>query len=232
MRIAVIPARGGSSRIPGKNIKLFAGRPMLAWPIGAAKESGLFEHILVSTDSPEIADIAVRYGAEAPFVRPAELSDNYTPTAPVLLHALEWIAAHWGEPERFCCIYPTSPFLQAKDLRAGLAVLENAGAPCSLSATTFDFPILRAFRRESDGSLAYNWPEHELTRSQDLPEFLHDAGQFYWLRTAEFVRQKRLAMPGVRPVLLPRHRVVDLDTPEDWEMAELLAKAAGLGESR
>lgn len=230
MNVAVIPARGGSKRIPGKNCKLFAGKPMIAWPIEAAKASGVFEQILVSTDSDEIAEAARQYGAEVPFRRPAELSDDLTPTAPVLFHAIEWLCANGPEPEYFCCIYPTSPFIAADDLTRGLEILKQSGAPGAQSVTTFAFPILRAFREEPDGSLAFNWPEHEMTRSQDLPEFFHDAGQFYWLNVREFRRQKRLLMPGARPVLLPRKRVQDLDTPEDWEAAELMAKAMKLGE--
>ncbi|MDR1045623.1 MAG: pseudaminic acid cytidylyltransferase [Candidatus Adiutrix sp.] len=229
MNVAVITARGGSKRIPGKNYKLFAGKPMIAWPIEAARASGLFERIIVSTDADEIAEVARQYGAEVPFRRPADLSDDLTPTAPVLLHAVDWLGQNGCEPEYLCCLYPTSPFILADDLRRGLSVLVQSGAPGALSVTTFDFPILRAFRLEPDGGLAFNWPEHEMTRSQDLPDFYHDAGQFYWLRVRDFRELKRLVMPGARPVVLPRKRVQDLDTPEDWESAELMAKAMKLG---
>ncbi|MDR1611671.1 MAG: pseudaminic acid cytidylyltransferase [Planctomycetota bacterium] len=227
--LAVIPARGGSKRIPGKNIRLFAGKPMLAWPIGAALRSDLFDRVVVSTDSEDIAAVAREYGAEVPFMRPAGLSDDHTPTAPVLLHALERMGELGAMPDRLCCIYPTAPFVTAEDLRRGAEIMEATGAPAVIAATSFDFPILRAFRTLPDGSLAFNWPEHELTRSQDLPEFLHDAGQFYWADAGEFRSQKRLLMPGSRPVMLPRKRVQDLDTPEDWEAAELIAALLGLG---
>ncbi|MDL2226360.1 pseudaminic acid cytidylyltransferase [Deltaproteobacteria bacterium OttesenSCG-928-M10] len=230
MNMAIIPARGGSKRIPGKNFKAFAGKPMIAWPIETARASGLFDRVIVSTDSDEIARVAVEYGAEVPFRRPAELSDDHTPTAPVLVHAIERLCAHGPEPEYLCCLYPTSPFVLADDLKRGLDTVKNSGAPGALSVTTFEFPILRAFKTMPDGSLAFNWPEHELTRSQDLPEFYHDAGQFYWLDVRQFRRQKRLVMPGSRPVVLPRKRVQDLDTPEDWEAAELMARALGLGD--
>lgn len=229
MNVAVITARGGSKRIPGKNYKLFAGKPMIAWPIEAAKVSGLFERIIVSTDSDEIAAAAQQCGAEVPFRRPAELSDDHTPTAPVLRHAVDWLAERGVEAKYVCCIYPTSPFILPGDLERGLQEMETSGAPCALSVTTFDFPILRAFRLEPGGGLAFNWPEYELTRSQDLPEFLHDAGQFYWVRTSAFIAGNRILMPGARPVILPRKRVQDLDTPEDWDNAELMAKALGLG---
>lgn len=227
--LAIIPARGGSKRIPGKNLKPFAGKPMIAWPIGEALRSGIFDRVIVSTDSDEIAAVAREHGADVPFMRPAELSDDHVPTAPVILHALEWLRAVGQAPDRVCCVYPTAPFVAADDLKRGLDIMTAHNAPAAISATTFDFPILRAFRLLDDGGIVFNWPEHELTRSQDLPEFLHDAGQFYWLETVEFRRQKRLVPSGARPVILPRKRVQDLDTPEDWEAAELMAKAMGLG---
>jgi pseudaminic acid cytidylyltransferase len=223
MRVAVITARGGSKRIPGKNSKMFAGKPMLAWPILTAQAAGIFDRILVSTDSPDIAAVARQWGADVPFMRPADLADDHTPTAPVFLHALEFLIAEGAEPECACCIYPTAPFLLPEYLRQGLAELREHKAPAALSVTTFEFPVLRCFKRCEDGSVAFNWPEYELARSQDLPEFYHDAGQFYWVDVREFRRQQRLIMPGTRPVVLPRKRVQDLDTSEDWEAAELMA---------
>jgi pseudaminic acid cytidylyltransferase len=224
MIIAVITARGGSKRIPRKNIRMFAGRPMLAWPITAAKEAGIFDRVIVSTDSPDIAAVARQWGAETPFMRPAELSDDHTPTAPVFLHALDFMGNEGNKLEYACCLYPTAPFLLPEYLRSGLDELRKHNAPAAISVTTFDFPILRGFKCCQDGSLAFNWPEYEYARSQDLPEFFHDAGQFYWVNVRKFCEQKRLVMPGTRPVLLPRKRVQDLDTPEDWEAAELMAK--------
>lgn len=223
MILAVITARGGSKRIPGKNIKPFAGRPMIAWPIEAAKASGIFDRIVVSTDSEEIAAVARGLGAEVPFLRPAELSDDFTPTAPVFAHAIRWFMDAGLPVRAACCIYPTAPFLAAGDLRAGHDLVVNGGAPAAIAVTTFDFPILRAFRIEGEGSLAYAWPEHAMTRSQDLPEFLHDAGQFYFVDGPSFLRTGTIVMPGSRPVLLPRSRVQDIDTPEDWEKAEAMA---------
>ncbi len=224
MTIAIIPARGGSKRIPGKNIKNFCGNPMIAWPILAARASGLFDRIIVSTDSQKIADTAKTWGAQAPFLRPAELSDDFTPTAPVLLHTLDILAQNGIKPEYICCIYPTAPFLQPEYLRQGLDEIKAHNAPGSLAVTTFDFPVLRAFHQCPDGSVAFHWPEYELTRSQDLPEFFHDAGQFYWLNVQCFLKQKRVIMPGMRPILLPRERTLDIDTPEDWAMAELMGQ--------
>ncbi|MDL2259837.1 pseudaminic acid cytidylyltransferase [Deltaproteobacteria bacterium OttesenSCG-928-K17] len=224
MNIAVITARGGSKRIPGKNIKPFAGKPMLGWPIEAALSSGLFGRVIVSTDSDEVAEAAIACGAEVPFRRPPELSDDLTPTAPVLLHALKWAQAENLNPEYLCCIYPTAPFVRPEDLARGLETVRSSGAPGAVSVTTFDFPILRAFKLAEDGAVSWSWPEYEMTRSQDLPEFYHDAGQFYWLKADEFLKIGRLIMPGTRPVVLPRARVQDIDTPEDWEAAELMAK--------
>lgn len=224
MNVAIITARGGSKRIPHKNIRNFAGKPMLEWPIRAARISGLFERIMVSTDSEEIAQTARKAGAWVPFMRPSYLADDLTPTAPVLTHALKTIIEMGINPDKICCIYPTSPFLLPEDLINGFAELEKWKAPGAISVTTFDFPILRAFAVCKDGSVAFNWPEYEMTRSQDLPEFLHDAGQFYWLDAKLFLQCERLIMPGTRPVMLPSKRVRDLDTPEDWEVAELMAK--------
>lgn len=230
MIVAVITARGGSKRIPLKNIREFAGKPMIAWSIVAAKNSGLFDRIVVSTDSEEIAEIARKWGAETPFMRPAHLADDHTPTAPVLLHALEELESAGDKIDFACCIYPTAPFLLPDDLRKGLAAVRDNGAPAALSVTSFDFPILRAFKTESDGSISFNWPEHELTRSQDLPEFYHDAGQFYWVNAEKFHASSRLIMHGAQPVILPRKRVQDIDTQEDWEAAELMMRALTLGE--
>ena len=223
MNLAVIIARGGSKRIPGKNIRNFAGKPMIAWPILAAKAAGIFQHIIVSTDSEEIADLARQWGAEAPFLRPAALSDDHTPPAPVFAHALDFMTSEGSPPEYACCIYPTAPFLLPEYLQQGLHEIVSSGAPGAMSVTSFDFPILRAFALDANGNIAFNWPEHELTRSQDLPDFYHDAGQFYWVKVKEFMASKRLVMPGTRPVFLPRKRVQDLDTLEDLEAAELMA---------
>ena len=232
MSVAVITARGGSKRIPRKNIKQFMGKPMIAWPIEAAKASGLFSRIVVSTDDAEIADVARSYGADVPFLRPATLADDHTPTAPVLAHALRWLEEHGNLPQFACCIYPTAPFLRPDDLVRGHRMMLDAGAPpCALSVTTFDFPILRAFKRCDDGSVTFNWPEYAMQRSQDLPEFLHDAGQFYWVDVQRFLAGGVLLMPGAQPVVLPRSRVQDLDTPEDWAVAENMARAMIGGEA-
>ncbi len=223
--VAIIPARGGSKRIERKNIKPFAGKPIIAYSIEAARKSGLFSRILISTDDPEIASIGAIYGAEAPFWRPDILADDQTPTAPVLIHALTWLAERHHHPRYFCCIYATAPFLDPDDIQAGFQRLQETDALSVFSVTTFAFPIFRALQIEKDGRVSMIWPEHALTRSQDLPEAYHDAGQFYWGHTERFLAEQTLLSSDSYPLTIPRSRVVDIDTPEDWEIAERLFKA-------
>lgn len=224
MNIAVIPARGGSKRIPRKNIRPFRGRPMIAWPIAAAIGSGCFDRIIVSTDDDEIASVAQAYGAEVPFRRPAELSDDHTPTLPVVAHAVRWQQQR-ANVDRACCIYATAPMLREGDLRAGLAALDAANADYAFSVTSYPFPIQRALRIDSAGCISMFQPEHRETRSQDLDEAFHDAGQFYWGRTAAWLAERPIFDGASTAVRLPRKRVQDIDTVEDWERAELLSGA-------
>ena len=221
MRIAVIPARGGSKRIPRKNIKPFAGKPMIAWPVGVALASGLFDHVLVSTDDEEIAETAVAAGAEAPFRRPPELSDDHTPTRPVVAHAIREAERLWGPVETVCCIYATTPFIKAEDLVEGLRLLETGGFKYAFAATSFPYPVQRALKIAENGGVEMMQPEHRLSRSQDLEEGYHDAGQFYWGTAEAFLTDQTTFMPWSAPVVLPRWRVQDIDTPEDWVRAEL-----------
>lgn len=226
MNIAVIPARGGSKRIPRKNVKPFLGRPIIAWSIDAARAAGVFDAVLVSTDDDEIAAVAERCGAEAPFRRPAELADDFAPTLPVVAHAIRWFEEQRGPVDLACCIYATAPFLQPEFLLAGFDVLAaNADVEFAFSVTSFAFPIFRAIKLNDDGTVGMHWPENELKRSQDLPAAWHDAGQFYWGRNAAF--QKHLGPFSARslPIVLPRHVVQDIDTEEDWELAESIFAA-------
>jgi pseudaminic acid cytidylyltransferase len=227
MRVAIIPARSGRKRIPGKNIKPFAGRPIIAYSIETALASGLFQRVIVSTDSEEIAAVARVHGAETPFLRPARLADDFTTTADVVLHALDWLENHETPAKYACCIYATAPFLQSQFLRQGLELLLASGAASVFTVTTFPAPIYRALTKEKDGRLAMMWPEHELTRSNDLPETFHDAGQFYWLDAHRFRIDKRLYSPDARPVVLPRYLVQDIDTAEDWLTAGAMYAALG-----
>ncbi|HCX14549.1 MAG TPA: pseudaminic acid cytidylyltransferase [Rhodospirillaceae bacterium] len=223
--VAIIPARKGSKRIPNKNIRPFSGQPMITYPIRAAQDSGLFDRILVSTDSEEISAIAQACGADVPFMRPAELSDDHTATAPVLKHALEWLNKSGTPASHACCIYATAPFVRASDIVQGLDILQDSKVATVFTVTSFTFPILRALKIKPDGKLAMFWPEHRLTRSQDLPEAYHDAGQFYWLDVASFLENPELYSKDSKPIILPRYLAQDIDTLEDWETAELMHRA-------
>lgn len=218
--VAIIPARGGSKRIPRKNIKPFAGRPMIAHSIAAAQAAGVFDRILVSTDCEEIADVARQNGADVPFLRPAALADDFAGTDAVNVHALEWLAAQGETVERFCCVYATAPFLRAADIREGLALLRARNAGSALSVTTFAYPIFRSVKINQAGGVEMFWPENFPKRSQDLPTAYHDAGQFYWFDAARYLRAPRMIMEQAVPVIIPRNRVQDIDTPEDWSVAE------------
>lgn len=225
MKLAVIPARGGSKRIPRKNIKAFGGLPMIAWSIRAAIHSQCFDRIIVSTDDDEIAAVAKQHGADVPFVRPANLSDDHTGTIPVIAHAIGWQNQHGQAASEVCCLYATAPFVQAADLQRGLRVLQSTGADYAFSVTSYAFPIQRAIRITTEQRVEMFLPEHFNTRSQDLPEAWHDAGQFYWGQAQAWLAGKPLFSQGSAPVPLPRHRVQDIDTPEDLERAEWLFKA-------
>ncbi len=225
MRLAVIPARGGSKRIPRKNIKEFCGKPMIAWSILAALESNCFDRVLVSTDDGEIAKVAREWGAETPFIRPKDLSGDHVPTAPVVAHAIRTLGTVHEVASKVCCVYATAPFLTAKDIRAGMEALESVDADFAFSVSTFAFPIQRALKLTDDGRVAMFAPEHFATRSQDLEHAWHDAGQFYWGTAAAWLDEKPIFSDRSVPVALPRWRVQDIDTPEDWTMAELLFAA-------
>lgn len=227
--VALIPARGGSKRIPRKNVKLFAGRPMIAHSLRAAQAAGVFDRIIVSTDDAEIASVAREQGAEVPFLRPAELADDLAGTDAVLVHALDWLAARGTPADRFCCIYATAPFLQAEDLRRGLAELEAHRAATAFAVTSYPYTIFRSLRLDPAGRLEMFWPENFAKRSQDLPEAWHDAGQFYWGHTARYLVERRLFSTNSVPVFIPRQRVQDIDTPEDWAVAELMFQALAGG---
>jgi pseudaminic acid cytidylyltransferase len=223
MNIAIIPARGGSKRIPRKNIKEFCGKPMIAWSIEAAKASDLFDRIIVSTDDTEIAEVAKQWGAEVPFVRPDELSDDYAGTTEVISHATQWILDQGMDVTAVCCIYATAPFVQVTDLRRGLEALNSGDWDYAFTVTDFAAPIFRSFKQTSKGGIEMFFPEHFTRRSQELPNALHDAGQFYWGRPAAWLKGKRIFDRYSKPVVIPRWRVQDIDTQDDWERAEILA---------
>jgi len=230
--VAIIPARGGSKRIPNKNIKSFAGQPIISYSIKAAQETNLFDRIIVSTDSEEIAEVAESYGAEAPFIRPAELADDFAGTIPVLIHALNWFNEHDSATDYFCCIYATAPLIRPEFIRRGFGLLQKKEATAAFSATTFAYPIFRALKIGDNNRVEMFWPEHENSRSNDFPETYHDAGQFYWGNTEKFVREKRLFSSDAIPIILPRYLVQDIDTPEDWEIAEKMYSVLQMNENK
>ena len=225
MNIAVIPARGGSKRIPRKNIKVFCGRPMIAWAIDAAKASDLFDHIIVSTDDDEIATVARNYGAETPFMRPDELADDLTPTVPVVAHAVKSCMDLGWAVDYACCIYPCAPLLQASDLIASLELLQERDADFVYPVTEYAHPIQRAMRRLPGGEMQFFDPQYELTRTQDLETAYHDAGQLYWGKSAAWLEHKKMHTDGLG-MPIPNWRVVDIDSVDDWARAERIFRSA------
>lgn len=222
MNVAVIPARGGSKRIPRKNLREFCGKPMIAWSIEVALESGLFDLVVVSTDCDEIAEVATRFGATVPFRRPPHLSDDFTPTIPVVRHAIDWLISHGRVPDAVCCLYATSPMTLVEDLKQGqAALLADTSLDFAFAVTAYAFPIQRALK-VNDGVVEMFQPQHELTRSQDLPPAWHDAGQFYWGTANAFRKHDGFYSARSTPVFIPLHRVQDIDTPDDWYRAELM----------
>jgi len=222
--LAVIPARGGSKRIPKKNIRLFAGKPLISYAISAAIQSELFDEVVVTTDSEEIAEVAGDFGAKIPFRRPAELSDDFTPTFPVLKHAVKWFVDRGEKIDYFCCIY-ANPFITASNLKKAFRVLKEKNATSVVPVTTFPSPIFRSYKINEEDQLEFIFPEYSLTRSQDLSEAYHDVGQFYWWNCEKFLRTeniKQLQKDKRHYFVIPRHVAQDLDTPEDWDIAEKL----------
>jgi N-acylneuraminate cytidylyltransferase len=198
---------------------------MIAWSIEAALKSGCFNIVVVSTDDSEIADVAKKHGAEVPFMRPESLSGDYTGTIPVIRHAIEWFIQQGQRPEHACCIYATAPFINPADIRRGLDILSETGSDYAFSVTSYPFPIQRAIRITPDGRVEMFNSEYFNTRSQDLEDAYHDAGQFYWGRASTWLAEKMIFSPDAAPVLLPRHQVQDIDTMEDWQRAELMFQA-------
>jgi N-acylneuraminate cytidylyltransferase len=224
-RVAIIPARGGSKRIPRKNIREFCGKPMIAWSIEAALRSGCFDRVIVSTDDDEIAAVSEKFGAETPFRRPAELSDDYTATRPVINHSIEQIEILYGRPDYICCIYATAPLLDSATIKAAYFELVEKKLDFVFSAGAFSYPIQRAFRNTSKGHPERLHPETRYTRSQDLEECYHDAGQFYWGKSAAFLDNCDTISIRSFAHILPLQNVQDIDTEDDWRRAEILMKS-------
>ena len=219
--IAIIPARGGSKRIPHKNIKNFFGKPLIAYSIETALNSKLFDQVIVSTDDKQIAKIAQQYGAEVPFLRPANLSDDFTTTGEVTHDLLKRLQIMGINPSFVCTIYATAPFLQTKYLKEGYNQLVNTDAKVTFSASVMPFPIQRTFKITHENRCEMFHPEHFKTRSQDLEEAYQDAGQFYWEKISDTPPTILFSKDSI-PIILPRYLVQDIDTIEDWKMAELM----------
>ena len=219
--IAIIPARGGSKRIPKKNIKDFFGKPLIAYSIEIALALNLFDKVIVTTDDEEIAKISKKYGAEVPFIRPPELSDDFTGTGDVINHAISYLENQGEYYEYICTIYATAPLLQKKYLIQGYEQLKSSSAINSFSATTMPFPIQRTFKIDENERCEMFTPEHYMTRSQDLEEAYQDAGQFYWTKVNEESSEIMFGKDSI-PIILPRHLVQDIDTLEDWKRAEIM----------
>jgi len=224
MNIAIIPARGGSKRIPRKNIKEFAGKPMIAYAITAALESDQFEHVIVSTEDDEIAAISREWGAETPFMRPTELSDDYAPTVPVMAHAISRSLDIGWQFGFACCVYPCVPLIDVGDLQEAFTLLRESGVDYCFPVTEFPSAIQRALRREENGLMRSYYPEFDLARTQDLDRAFYDTGQFYWGTVAAWLTNHRIHQNGVG-LTIPSWRVVDIDTPDDWTRAEWIFKA-------
>ena len=222
MKIAVIPARGGSKRITKKNIRPFFGKPIIGWTIEAARNSGCFEKIVVSTDDDEIAQVARSFGAEVPFIRPADISNDHAGTTPVMAHATQWFMDSGIQPSLVCCLYATAPFIQASDIQRGMAMMQTGNIDFVFTVTRYSSPIQRALRIRGNGQVAMFNPDQFNQRSQDLEAAWHDAGQFYWGRSEAWLKELPVFAANSMPIVLPGHRVQDIDSLEDWKRAEIL----------
>ncbi len=221
-RVAIIPARGGSKRIPRKNIRSFRGKPIIHWVIDSARSSGCFDSIVVSTDDKEIASLAAEAGAWVPFIRPAELSNDHTPTAPVIAHALQSLEKDGYFFTAACCIYPTAVFASSDVLRQGVRLLEAGGCSYVMSVTPYAHPIERALRINSNSAVTMESPAHLATRSQDLPAAFHDAGQFYWGQSEAWIANEPILSGKTKAIILQGDEAKDIDNEVDWHIAELL----------
>ena len=222
--IAIIPARGGSKRIPRKNIRNFLGKPIIAYTIEATLASGCFDEVMVSTDDQEIADIAAEYGAAIPFLRSVKNSGDYATTADVISEVMLWYKTQRAiEFQFFCCVYPTAPFITADKLRRAEEQLLQNNADSVITVAPFSFPVLRALIIEG-GQLHFQWPEYMLTRSQDLKPAYHDCGQFYFVRTANFLETGKLFTGVALPFIINEMEMQDIDSETDWKLAELKYK--------
>ena len=218
--IAIITARGGSKRIPKKNIKEFCGKPMIAYSIDAALQSGIFEEVMVSTDSEEIAEISIMYGASVPFMRSERTASDFATTRDVLMEVLNEYEKRGKIFEDMTCIYPTAPFITAQKLKKAVELFKKSGSSLLIPVVQFSYPPQRAYVI-TDGKLQFKWEEFRYTRSQDLEPFYHEAGQFYCYNISTYLSTNGVIKENIIPFILPESEVQDIDTEEDWKMAEL-----------
>lgn len=222
--LCIIPARGGSKRIPRKNIKPFLGKPIIAYSIEMALKSGLFDEVMVSTDDEEIAEVAKEYGAEVPFMRSKKSADDFATTAEVIEEVLNKYLSFNQNFKYGCCIYPTAPLLNSDKLDEAYHLLLNKNFDSVFPVVEFGYPIWRSLAINENGQAAMNWPEHLNSRSQDLPKAYHDAGQFYWFNVEQFFEKKTLFGQNSGSIVLSQVEVQDIDSNVDWQLAELKAK--------
>jgi len=232
VNVAIIPARGGSKRIPEKNIRTFRGLPVIEYSIGEAKKSGLFDDIIISTDSQRIAEIGVSLGASSPFLRPEALSSDYAGTTEVITHAVDWLRHAGRTPTHVCCIYATAPFIRSEDIVTAYRLFADNDVDYVMPVTLFPYPIQRALKLDNESRIAMFAPEYYETRSQDLELAWHDVGQFYWGTATAWLQGAPIFSPRTRAIALPQWRVHDIDTPEDWHRAELMHHALELHHSQ
>ena len=224
MNVAVVLARGGSKRIPRKNIKSFNGKPIIFWPLKILNDSKIFDQVIVSTDDEEISNIAKTYGALVPFVRPKNLADDYSGTIEVVAHAVKWMEEQKWNVKNVCCVYATSVFLNIKDLQAGFETINSNKWKFVFSVTDYEYSIFRSFGKDKKGGVKMFYPEFYQKRSQDLPNALHDAAQFYWGKHDVWLDNHKIFDSHSFPLIIPRWRVQDIDTDDDWKRAEFLFK--------
>lgn len=225
--ICIIPARGGSKRIPRKNVKDFLGKPIIAYSIEAASMSEVFDEVMVSTDDKEIAEVALKYGAKVPFLRSEETSNDFATTSDVINEVIEWYRQNGQEFDIICCIYATAPFVTPKKLNKAIDMLKDRDFDSAFTCTAFSYPVLRGLIIDDKGRITMNWPEYRNSRSQDLPQFYHDAGQFYFATTEAFRKANGFWGENTAPIVVSELEVQDLDTPTDWALAEMKFKLIG-----
>ena len=222
IKIAIIPARSGSKRVPKKNIKSFFGKPLIAHTIIKLKKSKIFDHIIVSTDSKKIASISKKYGADVPFLRPKNLSGDKPGTFQVLKHAVSWLNKKGFDPELVCCVYPTAVLLQIKDLKYGLKAIKTKKWNYVISATTFEHPIFRSFKNTTKGKIKLIYPKKIEKNTQNFEDVYHDAGQFYWGKKESWLKKSKIIGPRSKMIPIPRWRTQDIDTMNDWHKAKII----------